>query len=123
MYRTYVPLLFNFYRGEIKLQKSEISEDTYVKLKLPALVTIIGTLVTLTFSVAFFYFGLKISVDSNENEIQKRVTIYDYKQDRKLDSISNAMYRREMQQKMNTVLNKLEILTDSKYKEHFTDEN
>jgi len=105
------------------LQKSEISEDTYVKLKLPALVTIIGTLVTLTFSVAFFYFGLKISVDSNQNEIKERVTIYDYKQDRKLDSISSVMYRREMQQKMNTVLNKLEILTDSKYKEHFTDEN
>lgn len=123
MYRTYVPLLFNFYRGEIKLQKSEISEDTYVKLKLPALVTIIGTLITLTFSVAFFYFGLKISVDSNENDIQERVTIYDYKQDRKLDSISNTIYRREMQQKMNTVINKLEILTNSKYKDSFLDEN
>ena len=106
MHHTLAPYFFNIMKGDKTLSTTEISEETYVKLKTPTFVILVSGIVTMTFSIAFIIFGIK----NNESAIQERLTIADYKIDRRIDSISATRYRENMEFKMNIALHKLDLL-------------
>ncbi len=111
-----IPYLFKIYRGDKTLQKSEITEETYVKLKAPTFAILVSSIISITFSIAFIIFGIK----DNEKAIEQRLTINEWQQTRKIDSISANSYRITMEYKMNSALKKLDlILEDPKYKSKF----
>lgn len=102
--QTLITSLFHIIEGKKEMSESEITEATYIKLKLPTFITFLVALGTLTFSGAVIY----INVKSNEKEIEQKVSITEYRIDRKIDSISAANYRSEFTRLLNEINNKLQ---------------
>ena len=103
----------NSQKGDNSMSENEIeaiSEKTYVKLTLPAFVTLLLALISVVFSAGVFIWKIQSDVESKLDEHQ-------YTQDRIRDSARSAERYQlilEMEKKVNAISVKLDIHSDNR---------
>jgi hypothetical protein len=103
---TMLPFLFSVYKGGNKLQKSEISENTYVTLKAPVYISVMIFVV----GVAISIYSVFNQVNTNTEVLKNKLSVSEYRQDRITDSLKNDRYRKETQDKLDEIIKRLEQL-------------
>ncbi len=99
-----IPLFFNIHQGDKKLTKSEISENTYVTLRAPVYISVIIFIV----GVAISIYGVINQVTINSKALENKLSVTEYRQDRKLDSLALIQYRKEVRRDLTEILRKLD---------------
>lgn len=88
------PLIYNLFqitKGDRVLNKSEITENTYVKLRTPAFILLVSGIISITLSMAAFIFLVK----NLATDVENRITSTEYRLDRVKDSLALSQYRKE----------------------------
>ena len=114
-----IPLFFNIHQGEKKLTKSEISESTYVTLRAPVYISVIIFIV----GVAISIYGVINQVGVNTKSLENKLSVSEYRQDRKLDSLSSIQYRKEIRRDLTEIIRKLDEINGVKKKSMNFDED
>ena len=107
-----LPYLFNIIQGDKKLTKSEISDETYITLKTPVYIGVMIFIVGCAISI----YGVYNQVNNNSDLIENKVSVVEYRHDRKIDSIADSQYRRDARHDFEAIIENLEILTKRKIK-------
>jgi len=107
-----LPYLFNITQGDKKLIKSEISDETYITLKTPVYISVMIFIVGCAISI----YGVYNQVNNNSELIESKVSVVEYRNDRKIDSIADSQYRRDARHDFEIIIENLEILTNQKLK-------
>ena len=98
-----LPYLFNIKQGDKNLTKSEISDETYITLKTPVYISVMIFIVGCAISI----YGVFNQVNQNSKMIESKLTIQEYRTDRKIDSIANAQFRREIKRDIEIIIKSL----------------
>jgi hypothetical protein len=105
-----LPILFNITQGGKKLKPTEINESTTLTLKLPAIVTVLIFVCGVVLSIGTLY----KQVDSNKEQLDKRITQEQYEKDRAIDSITQRQFRIDTNDNLDIIIEQLETLTGKK---------
>ena len=99
-----IPILFNINQGGKKLKPTEIGENTYVTLRAPVYISVMIFVI----GVAISIYGVFNQVNNNTKAIDSKLSELEYRQDRKVDSLQLDRYRKETQDKLDDIIEKLD---------------
>lgn len=105
-----LPILFNITQGGKKLKPTEINESTTLTLKLPTIVTVLIFVCGVVLSIGTLY----KQVESNKEQLDKRITQEQYQKDRAIDSITQRQFRIDTNDNLDIIIEQLETLTGKK---------
>jgi hypothetical protein len=105
-----LPILFNITQGGKKLKPTEINESTTLTLKLPTIVTVLVFVCGVVLSIGTLY----KQVESNKEQLEKRITQEQYEKDRAIDSITQRQFRIDTNDNLDIIIEQLETLTGKK---------
>jgi len=92
------------------LKPTEINESTTLTLKLPTIVTVLIFVCGVVLSIGTLY----KQVESNKEQLDKRITQEQYQKDRAIDSITQRQFRIDTNDNLDIIIEQLETLTGKK---------